>query len=93
MTTARRGWAGTGSTTRWRAIRPVILARDGYTCQIQGPRCTGTATTVDHITALADGGAMYDPTNLRAACQTCNCGRRDTSRATGDTAIETRTRW
>jgi len=60
---------------RWRRARLYVLQRDGYRCQIQGPHCQHTATAVDHITTLAQGGAPYDPTNLRAACQPCNSGR------------------
>jgi 5-methylcytosine-specific restriction endonuclease McrA len=58
----------------WRAVRPIILARDEHWCQIQGAGCTGIATEVDHINPLATGGARLDPTNLRAACRHCNAG-------------------
>jgi 5-methylcytosine-specific restriction endonuclease McrA len=34
----------------------------------------GFADTVDHVVARADGGALYDPANLRAACRRCNSG-------------------
>jgi hypothetical protein len=27
---------------------------------------------VDHLTPLAEGGAMYDMSNLRSACRPCN---------------------
>jgi hypothetical protein len=50
----------------WRRIRPVILARDAYQCQIRLPVCTGRATQVDHIIEPDDGGAWHDPRNLRA---------------------------
>lgn len=56
----------------WQQVRRIVLARDGYRCQIQGPRCTGRATEADHIVALALGGARLDPANLRAACKPCN---------------------
>lgn len=59
----------------WRQVRPVVLERDGYRCQIKDKRCTGRATEVDHIVPFADGGALYDPDNLRAACKACNVGR------------------
>ena len=62
-------------TVEWRALRQVILGRDRWQCQIHGPRCTGAATEVDHIVARADGGDVWDTTNLRAACATCNRGR------------------
>jgi 5-methylcytosine-specific restriction endonuclease McrA len=60
----------------WRAVRLVVLARDGHLCRIQGPRCTLNATEVDHIVRPEDGGAWYDPANLRASCGPCNRGRR-----------------
>lgn len=66
----RRG----GSTRWWRRTRALVLARDGYVCQINGPCCTGVATTVDHIRRVVDGGTD-DLANLRAACARCNYGQ------------------
>lgn len=58
---------------RWRKIRAAVLARDGWVCQMNGPTCTGVATTVDHMDPLALGGVMLpDPSRLRAACVACN---------------------
>ena len=57
----------------WRAMRKLILQRDGWQCQIRLAGCTHDATQVDHITPLDDGGARLDPLNLRAACTHCNC--------------------
>jgi 5-methylcytosine-specific restriction endonuclease McrA len=51
--------------------RPVVLAEAGYRCEIRLAGCRGTATTVDHITPLIDGGT-HARTNLRAACVSCN---------------------
>jgi 5-methylcytosine-specific restriction protein A len=56
----------------YRRLRLLILERDHYQCQINGPTCTKAATVVDHIIARADGGDVYDPNNLRASCFTCN---------------------
>ena len=56
----------------WTKVRAVVLYRDRYECQIQGPRCTRRATEADHIVALAEGGGRLDLTNLRAACKPCN---------------------
>jgi len=70
-----------GKTTRpeyrgaWPRVRRAILERDGHLCQIRSPKCTGHATHVDHIIPTTQGGAWWDPTNLRAACQNCNLGR------------------
>jgi 5-methylcytosine-specific restriction endonuclease McrA len=62
-------------TRQWKRTRLYVLIRDGYVCQIRGPKCRGYATEVDHIVARVDGGAVFDPSNLRAACQPCNGGR------------------
>lgn len=65
---------------RWPTVRKAILERDQYQCQIQGPRCTGLANTVDHIIPVQKGGAWWDPDNLRAACAKCNDHRIDRTR-------------
>lgn len=69
-----RGWRGrTVNTRRWRRVRLLVLARDGGVCRmVEG--CTTPATTVDHVLPLVHGGAMYDPANLRAACEAHNYG-------------------
>jgi 5-methylcytosine-specific restriction protein A len=62
---------------RWRETRKRVLERDGYRCQIGGPRCTVIATHVDHIVPLmVDTSRAQDMTNLRAACANCNLDRR-----------------
>ena len=63
------------STAEWKRARLATLARDGGTCQINGPRCTHLATEADHIVEVTAGGALYDLTNLRAACKPCNSSR------------------
>jgi 5-methylcytosine-specific restriction endonuclease McrA len=64
---------------RWRQVRLLVLRRDGYLCQIQGPGCAGQADAVDHVIALRQGGPRLDPGNLVAACSHCNSakGNRD----------------
>lgn len=70
------GWNGPrrGSERRaWEAVRKLVLERDHYECMVRLPGiCTGHANTVDHIRAIAEGGARLDPANLRAACAPCN---------------------
>jgi 5-methylcytosine-specific restriction protein A len=56
----------------YRALCRYVLDRDNNRCQIGGPRCTIHATEVDHIVPRADGGALFDVTNMRAACKRCN---------------------
>lgn len=59
----------------WRRVRQFVLERDGYRCQINGPKCTKVATEADHIVEVELGGSWFDPDNLRAACRPCNAGR------------------
>lgn len=59
-----------------KVVRPAVLARDGYECQIKGPKCVGVASEPDHIVPWQEGGAWYDMANLRAACKPCNAARR-----------------
>lgn len=79
-------WKANPIDSRWRRVRLLILQRDGYLCAIKGPKCTGTATTVDHILGR---GVSEDPKDLRSACKACNYGTRPLS----DPAPEPRTKW
>ena len=71
-----KGWQeinrepGRTGRASWRKIRLAVLARDNYTCQIRGPKCTGKADQVDH----QHGTGVQDPQYLRAACGPCNAG-------------------
>lgn len=59
----------------WPKVRALVLERDQHVCQIRGPRCTVHATDADHIVPPNEGGAAFDPSNVRAACPQCNRGR------------------
>lgn len=66
------GWEGSNRRaelpTDWdSAVRPRILARDGYQCAWLdgGVRCTQRATDVDHIGDKND----HSDANLRAICR------------------------
>jgi 5-methylcytosine-specific restriction endonuclease McrA len=69
-------WHGPKSGESRRAyeeLRKRVLAAARYRCQIGTPGvCKGTATTLDHIRPLAEGGSLLDPANCRAACGPCN---------------------
>jgi hypothetical protein len=67
----------------WQRIRLKILQRDGYACQVRGPKCSHKATQVDHIVPTLKGGAWWDESNLRASCGPCNLGRVDRTRSDG----------
>lgn len=51
--------------------RPTVLRRDGYLCQIRGPRCTTRATEVDHKGDNTDHRLEM----LQAACHTCHASK------------------
>jgi 5-methylcytosine-specific restriction endonuclease McrA len=61
------------STAAWQRLRRQVLARDGYVCRIQGPRCRGRATTVHHVLPSSQYPELFwAPDNLEAACGACN---------------------
>ena len=66
-------------TARWKALRGVILKRDGFRCRL----CHHAGRMeVDHVKPIADGGEWFDPGNLRAICRTCHIQRRRDEAAT-----------
>jgi 5-methylcytosine-specific restriction endonuclease McrA len=63
------------STARWQRLRKAVLAHYGYVCQLEGPRCTGYATTVHHLMPSSQAPHLFwEPENLIAACTRCNYG-------------------
>jgi 5-methylcytosine-specific restriction endonuclease McrA len=63
------------STARWQRLRKAVLAHYGYVCQLEGPRCTGYATTVHHLVPSSQAPHLFwEPSNLVAACRRCNYG-------------------
>lgn len=68
-----------GSTSAWRRLRRVVLARDAGRCRVprrDGQPCGRPASHVDHVVPRAAGGTD-DLVNLRAACAPCNLARGD----------------
>jgi 5-methylcytosine-specific restriction endonuclease McrA len=71
---------GEGSRPQWGGntvvrVRTLIVHRDGGVCRMpldDGRLCLAPATQVDHITPRSEGGPLFDPANLRAACMPCN---------------------
>lgn len=67
-----RAWPKGASTWTWSTkIRPMILERDRYLCQLRIPgKCTTKATQVHHTADRLVVGD--DPDYLVAACRRCN---------------------
>jgi 5-methylcytosine-specific restriction endonuclease McrA len=87
-------------TPEWKRLRLLVLDRDRWVCRVRDRGCTGGATTVDHVDPVVEGGAFWDPSNLRAACGWCNSQRgrvlgatRQARYRTGEAHYATRTRW
>jgi len=53
----------------------MIFQRDHRLCRLRLPGCTVAATHIDHIVPVSQGGAWFDPNNLRASCRWCNLSR------------------
>lgn len=64
------------NSPEWRAVRLLVLRRDGYVCQLKGSRCLGQATLVDHWIPRSRGGSDA-LSNLRASCKPCNTQKKD----------------
>lgn len=66
------------SMPQWRQVRRAVLLRDGFECQLKCARtCRGVADSADHRVRPEDGGALFDPANLQAACRPCNTAKRN----------------
>jgi hypothetical protein len=59
-----------------RIDRAYIIERDGGRCHLCGAYPEGRALTIDHVMPLARGGT-HTSENLRVACLSCNCSKRD----------------
>lgn len=65
-------------TAAWRRARAAVLARESV-CYLCGkpvdkklPGSSPAGPTVDHLEARANGGSLYDLSNLHLAHQRCN---------------------
>lgn len=72
-----------------KVTRPFVLRRDGYRCQVRGPRCTGRATQVHHLDGVTVAN-LNDVTRCVASCKQCNL---EAGRPAGNPAPIRRTRW
>lgn len=58
------------SSAEWKAVRAVVLKRDGYKCVKCGER--QGRLYVDHIVERKDGGSDFDHGNLETLCAACH---------------------
>ena len=59
----------TKNPRRWRALRRVILRRDGYRCRSCGK---AGRLEIDHIIPVMQGGEWWTPEGLQALCRPCH---------------------
>jgi len=64
-------WRTTPLPPDWAQRRRAVLERDGWVCQIQGPKCIGRANEADHIGANTDHRLHM----LQAACKPCHASK------------------
>ena len=61
------------ASKRWRKYREAILMRRGPRCEVCGHvPLFEREIHVDHIKPIADGGEIYDETNLQLLCIQCH---------------------
>jgi len=64
-------------THRWKLLRAELIETRPWVCGICGNRiATRDEIEADHIVPVADGGAPFDPTNVRLSHRSCNRRRR-----------------
>lgn len=64
-------WRTTPLPKDWAQRRRAVLERDGHQCQINGPRCLGRATEVDHKGDSTDHRLPM----LQAVCSPCHASK------------------
>src|SRR5689334_16955710 len=100
-------WAR-GSTKRWRVIRAMVLARDGYRCRAHADGWCARAQARDHVCAgraplrgrhaghahhtMSRSVTGDDPAYIVAACAPCNLAIGDPLRVP-DPPVNPITRW
>ena len=63
---ARIPHPATKNPRRWRALRQVVLKRDGHRCRACGK---AGRLEVDHIVPVVAGGDWWDAENLQTLCR------------------------
>lgn len=71
------------SSAEHKAWARAVLDRARGRCQINGPDCIGVATSADHVTPVAEGGAEYDVRNGQGACTPCHDAKTQAEAARG----------
>lgn len=59
-------------TTQWRKLRLLVLAQQPYCTKCEQLGYYISATVVDHITPIEQGGALTSLDNLQPLCTRCH---------------------
>ncbi len=72
------------NSPEWRKVRAYVLAQEPLCRECKAAGRVTSATEVDHVRAVKDGGAPFDPDNLQPLCLSCDSRKTlEESRAAG----------
>jgi len=60
------------NTTRWKKMRGWYIKRNPICVMCKEKNIIKEAYVVDHIKEVADGGSMFDYSNLQSLCDPCH---------------------
>lgn len=82
MNDKRKPWAHPGNESRHRRgygrehvrLRAILLAQEPLCrmCKAKNPPRARPATIADHVTPIAQGGAIHDLNNMQPVCADCH---------------------
>jgi 5-methylcytosine-specific restriction endonuclease McrA len=84
---------------RWQRLAKRVLAEEsvcwlcGLPLDYDAPPRSRWAPSVDHVTPRAQGGSLYERSNLRAAHQGCNSRKGDGTRGSGPPVTKRSRAW
>lgn len=65
------------TSSAWKALRLIVLDRDGWMCGSCGKPVEGADATVDHIVPFVSVEESNHLHNLTTLCRSCNSSKQD----------------
>jgi 5-methylcytosine-specific restriction endonuclease McrA len=63
------------NSKRWKTLRERLLKARDYRCDECGWATSSRDLHADHVHELSDGGAPFDPDNIRFLCRKCHSSK------------------